>query len=670
MKTVFQRLTEARRRRKLGETIALGVVRRAGMLHLESYRLRTRSVRREAFRATERVFPSKDLLVRKLRWVLGWPLPEGHRAGPVGDEEELVRRAEGILRREFDILGSGPVKLDPIDWHVDFKSGFRWAPGRFYRDYQQVCLTDEADVKVPRELSRCHHFLVLGRAYQATGNNRYVHEYLRQTLEWIDSNPLMYSINWGCTMDVAIRAINWIWALGMMANSDVVTDDFTRRVAANLYEHGYYIYRNPEKGPVNNHNHYVSDLVGQVYLGLLFEGLEEPRQWLRDGADELFREMRSQILPSGPTYERTTNYHRLVLELFLSAVILLERSGREIPGDIRLRLEKMFEFVMFYLKPDGTAPVIGDQDDGRLHPFGLQANLDHRYLLSVGASLFERPDFKAASAGFGADALFLLGLDSRARFDGVPVSSSRPCSRPFTDAGFFVMRRDDNYLFISNSGKGRYSELSGGTHTHCDHLSFELYCGGRTFITDTGSYVYSADPDARMLFRSTRMHNTVVVDGKDQNVLRREVLWDFERNALPRHIRWSVGRDVDEYVGDHTGYERLDDPVRHQRSVRFDRRDPTWFIEDTLAGEGEHHFEWYFHFAPEVDFEIVGTEVSTICADGANINIQFESAYVFSVYREEGWVSWAYGRRVRASVLRVEMTATCPVLFKTTIRKV
>ena len=87
------------------------------MLHLESYRFRTHSVRRAAFGATDRLFPNKDVLLGKLQRFLGWPLPNGSRVGAVGDEDELLRRAEGVLRREFELLGSGPVKLDPIDWH-------------------------------------------------------------------------------------------------------------------------------------------------------------------------------------------------------------------------------------------------------------------------------------------------------------------------------------------------------------------------------------------------------------------------------------------------------------------------------------------------------------------------------------------------------------------------
>ena len=40
------------------------------------------------------------------------------------------------------------------------------------------------------------------------------------------------------------------------------------------------------------------------------------------------------------------------------------------PPLVRERLERMFEFMLAYTRPDGTFPQIGDNDDGRL------ANLD------------------------------------------------------------------------------------------------------------------------------------------------------------------------------------------------------------------------------------------------------------------------------------------------------
>ena len=90
------------------------------------------------------------------------------------------------------------------------------------------------------------------------------------------------------------------------------------------------------------------------------------------------------------------------------------------------------------------------------------------------------------------------------------------------------MRKKDNYLLFNATGKGKYPELGPGTHTHSDLFSFELFTYGKSFLVDPGSYVYTADADQRMLFRSTKMHNTVTVDGQSQNNINKEVLMGFQ----------------------------------------------------------------------------------------------------------------------------------------------
>ena len=75
------------------------------------------------------------------------------------------------------------------------------------------------------------------------------------------------------------------------------------------------------------------------------------------------------------------------------------------------RLEKMIEFIMYYTKPSGGAPQIGDNDDGRLHILANYGNwdfLDHRYLLSAGAVLFNRQEFKQVTE-CNEETFWLLG---------------------------------------------------------------------------------------------------------------------------------------------------------------------------------------------------------------------------------------------------------------------
>ena len=73
--------------------------------------------------------------------------------------ENILKEAKQILEHKFDLLGSGEVDLgEKIKWNEDFKSGFIWK-NQFYKDIKIVDLNNNADVKVPWELSRFQHLI-------------------------------------------------------------------------------------------------------------------------------------------------------------------------------------------------------------------------------------------------------------------------------------------------------------------------------------------------------------------------------------------------------------------------------------------------------------------------------------------------------------------------------
>ena len=332
--------------------------------------------------------------------------------------EQTINDADEICNHIFDLLGSGKVKLgEEIDWHLDFKSGFRWDSKVYYIGTgTHVTLDDDSDVKVPWELSRCQHFVTLGKAYwynkqSKIDGEKYAREFVNQISDWIDANPVELGVNWSCTMDVAIRAVNWIWGYYFFCDSPSLTNEFKIKIFKSLFLHGRHIINNLEFGRIRG-NHYLSDIAGLVYLGIFFQETKEGKKWLEKGLNALKEEMEFQVYPDGVDFEGSISYHRLVTELFLSATLLCLKNGISFPQWYMDRLEKMIEFVMYYTKPDGTAPQIGDNDDGRLHilsNYGDWNRLDHRYLLSVGAGLFEREDFKQVAGGFHEEAFWLLG---------------------------------------------------------------------------------------------------------------------------------------------------------------------------------------------------------------------------------------------------------------------
>jgi len=64
---------------------------------------------------------------------------------------------------------------------------------------------------------------------------------------------------------------------------------------------------------------------------------------------------------------------------------------------------------------------------------------------------------------------------------------------------------------------GSIGQNGNGGHAHNDNLSFELNVKGRDFIVDGGSYLYTPLPKIRNQFRSTSAHNTLAIDGLEQN---------------------------------------------------------------------------------------------------------------------------------------------------------
>jgi uncharacterized heparinase superfamily protein len=139
-----------------------------------------------------------------------------------------------------------------------------------------------------------------------------------------------------------------------------------------------------------------------------------------------------------------------------------------------------------------------------------------------------------------------------------------------------------------------------GNHKHNDQLSFEYHHGGSALIVDPGSYVYTSDAAARNRFRGTAFHNTVCIDGVEQNELRPDWLFRLFETAKAEHVSFEDRGDWFEYVGLHHGYERLPQPVLHERTFRLQKASGVLAIVDRLSGRGRHDLRWHFHLAPGV----------------------------------------------------------------------
>ena len=560
---------------------------------------------------------------------------------------------------------------EPIDWHVDFKSGYRWNKKTWYKKVEFGNILG-VDIKVPWELSRCYHFLTLGQAYFITKDEKYTREFIYQFIDWKENNPIQFGVNWVCTMDTAIRACNLILSFLYFKNSKLINKEFLYEFIKIIFFHGLHIKQNLEKDIFStNTNHYLSNLTGLIYIGRFLNSIKFGKSILDFAINELVKESAYQINNDGSSFEASTSYHRLVLELLFYPIFFLVKSSKEFKGDnFNETAEKifgksyvkkvfdMFEVLKYCMKPDGSIPQIGDNDNGRLHIFEDTKVLDVSYLVQIACVFFNEKSFKildlASSKQIKAkdEILWLFGKRGFEFFkslDAVDMNSVN--SNCYIDSGFFVMRKNNNFLMISAGVNGQGSN---GGHAHNDKLSFELYLNGENLIVDTGTYLYTASKEWRNRFRSTEYHNTVSINDMEQNRFVEKSLFLLKNDSNVKINKWSTGKYLDLLDAEHYGFQKHKGPLIHQRQIGFDKKNIRIFIRDIIKGEGRHLFKVFFHLNNSINFEY-DVKNSTILFKNLN-GKDFKLVPVCKRELEleliEGWISPNYGEKVKGPVFK------------------
>jgi hypothetical protein len=458
--------------------------------------------------------------------------------------------------------------------------------------------------------------------------------------DFVQSNPVGRGVNWVCTMDVALRAANWSVALLWLRDWDAPDSTFWPFACERLLEHGHFIRNNLEDKYEVTSNHFLSNVVGLLYVAAVFADRPQGREWLDWCVGMLEREIGVQVLDDGADFESSIPYHRLVTELFLGAYAVCRHLGRPLSSAYEARLSSMVSYLQGVLRPDGLMPQVGDADDGRLHVFsgyGVATPQDPRHLFGPAAALLNRPQWAAGAGPWGQCEAFWWGCDP----EGLPWDSVPPPDGAFSypDAGHYVSRHGGHYLLVTNA---RVGTEGFGNHKHNDQLAFEWHVAGRALVVDAGSHVYTGNPASRNQYRGTAQHNTLMVDGTEQNEINPEWLFRMFEKAHARTQEFVCENGVARYHGSHGGYERLPSPLVHERRFEHRLSDGALWVTDELVGDGEHDLHWHFHLAPGVSAYVLpdGSTVRLV-VDGREYQLSVTPC--LSAEIGEGGYSPAYG---------------------------
>ena len=402
------------------------------------------------------------------------------------------------------------------------------------------------DVKRVWEPARFSWALDLARAYLISRDNQYAGFFWDQFTAFEDANPVNCGPNWASAQECAMRILTWGMVYPILQDSPASTDDLKHRFFTSIWQHAARIPPTLTYARSQNNNHLLSEALGLIAAGALFASQScRAAGWLELGWREFCAGLLKQIEPDGTYAQHSANYHRLMLQLSLIFYTYAQRLNRKIPEAVTQKLAAATRWVTAQLDAQtGRLPNLGHNDGTLLLPMGYVDFRDYR------------PTAQAASRAFLGEPCLPPGA-----WDELSLWLGLPCDQKITNPSTF-----NSPAIHQVAGRNCRAILRGvrfhGRPAHADQLHLDVWWDGVNILQDAGTYVYNDAPPWQNAFCTTRVHNTLVVNDKDQMEQAGKFLWLNQANA-----KWLPSEDDASLCARHDGYRRLG--ILHQRSVEF-----------------------------------------------------------------------------------------------------
>jgi hypothetical protein len=345
-----------------------------------------------------------------------------------------------------------------------------------------------------------------------------------------------------------------------------------------------------------------------------------------------------------------------------------QRDTTPFPESYFERVRLMAQFTQDIARPDGQIAQIGDCDNGRflkLHPCYRtdgpeleEDQLNHAHLLSAISALLDPQNsqnggdphvdwhvVRRLAKWFhdGTDQCAGLfenrQISEASKAKGQVPSTPKDCREglrlaAYPHFGLFVYRSARVYLAI-RCGRGDVNQI--GNHAHNDNLSFELAFDGNPIIVDPGTYVYTPSLSMRNRFRSTAMHSTLIIDGREQNDWKegREGLFALRDRSSPKVLAC----EPTYFAGEHLGFGSP-----HRRDI--------WFMQDGIQGRDYCEVpgikKILFHVSPSLKVSVNNTSGVELTRDSSTYRLS-SSGGEWS--RAQSYHSYGYGLLTQSHVI-------------------
>ncbi len=411
------------------------------------------------------------------------------------------------------------------------------------------------------------------------------------------------------TLDASGKLGMWTVCLDYLAKSKYRDAEFFTAYLKHIHDTMNYLLTNSSRG--------MGNWTEFIFRGILNSASVMPelkrefngKDWLADCIEMYEKTARGCIFPDGSYMEGNSGYAQTALENYIMVKEKVEQLGEKFSDYYSDIVRKNAHYCANLFTANGESLQYGD-------------------CINYPREFYNDWDKICAITG-DEELKYLVSYGTEGK---------RPASTMYhsEDSRLTVMRSDFDkdavYLFTDVRG--------GGGHSHCDENSVIVAAYGKTLLRDSGVFSYTPEDPYRVWGISTRSHNTVEIDGKNQ------LKYDFVHEVPGGKIH---ELSDDEKISRVSQSSYAYPEAEHKRTIIFVKPDIFVICDDMLPLDGEKHsYDVLWHFNVNEEAEISGSVCCTK-SDGANIRIINLTGEEISA--ETGWIDLSYGQIEEAKYL-------------------
>ncbi|GLC79726.1 heparinase II/III family protein [Lacrimispora brassicae] len=428
--------------------------------------------------------------------------------------EKKISQADNSLQGRMILPGCSSLHFigEPVKWHENIF------------DYDEYTY----------QLNRMDQWRFLAEAYSYTGDRRYAEKIIAEFYHWIDDCPVqpLYRENGelavedfdGCacnqgiwrSLEAGIRMYRtWPLVIHHLISGGFITEQFLETYLLSAYEHAQILYLvAPKLWPDADHNHYLMENNGLLYLASMFPEFKDAELWQKHALHEMDRCMMAQVTEEGGQIEGCASYHNGSAYWLCLPLLLSEKYGFAVSEAYKERLGRMVEYAAHATRPCG-----GNSSWGDSHTYSstLAAGAFCHYMVFKDPSYLENAHYYYSMEKLMAD----MGVhiwevpdlyDLHHQIERITNIKKMP-QLPVTS---WQKQLKQVFLRTDWSNDALYVMFACRTpiqnnHAHIDPAGFEFTAYGRCLLGDPSIYYYKDDENRKNL-KSAHWHNCLTLN--------------------------------------------------------------------------------------------------------------------------------------------------------------